>query len=77
MVAHRDGADDAAELFYGCGLVHSCARSARTPTKIQHIATSARVEPERSIARGTVLRIKFFDVLIEASFMRNVAAREL
>jgi len=46
-------------------------------TNIQHIASSACVQAQWRIARRAVLRLELLDILIEASFVGHMAAREL
>ena len=46
-------------------------------TKIENVASSAGVQPQRCVAGGAVLRIELLDVLVEAGLVRDMAAREL
>lgn len=47
------------------------------PTNVNDISTSARIKMQRSIAGWAVLSVKFADVLIKTSLMRDMLAREL
>lgn len=46
-------------------------------TQVQHVTAATRVEFEGRLALRTELGVGLLDVLVEASLVRNVAAREL
>lgn len=45
-------------------------------TKVD-VSASGRVEAKGGVARRTLLNFEFLDVLVEAGFVRDVAARQL
>lgn len=63
--------------FSGAGQHVISSGGSRWLTQVQHISPSAGIEPQRGVAGRTELRVKLFDVFVEAGLVRDMAARKL